>query len=683
MSDKLSIDKIGPVAIVRLTNPPRNFLGPVVRGALSRAFADLAADTQIAGVVLTGSDGLFSTGFNVAAPDMRAGVPDLRQLCQQIEDMPKPVVAALFGVASGAGLELALAAHARVALRATKVGMPDISVGLIPSGGGTQRLAHLLGADRALAVMLSGEVVPVTHPRVEGLTDEMVPTGVEKAAVTYLTRLIEKELPLRRTRDRQYGLSDPVAFQKALTDCRAALGPDAHLPEKRLVDCVERALLLPFEQAEEFEAVAFLECAASDYAQGLLHVQLAQRRAPNMPEAVKSQPQPVEQYGVIGGGAVGAGLVQAALLSGHRVIWFERSAQALEAARARLLSALASSDTDEETARACLAQLSLTEDLRDLAQADLLIEAVADNAQTKAQVFAAMDAVLPAAAVMLSHSGTLPVALIAQASGRTGQVMCFHMVPGAPLAELILNEQTNPSAVVTAAQALRKIGVLPIRAGGGGGGIGARMIAALRDAADFVLGLGAQPSDIDSVLSRYGLRAGVFAAMDSVGLEVIQRRAAQMDQRNTYALQHLNRIERLISEGRKGRAAGAGFLDWIDGKPVLGACSGAVPDETILQLCLGAMMNEGARLLREGIALRPSDVDLVMIRHFGFPAWRGGPLQAADSAGLFTLAQAMKPYEDVAPRLFAPDPGIAKLIRNGERLDTLNAVGRNRRRIDD
>ena len=380
---------------------------------------------------------------------------------------------------------------------------------------------------------------------------------------------------------------------------------------------------------------------------------------------------------------MGVGLVQAALLAGHRVIWFERNAQAIETALARLQSGLAASGTDQETLRACLAQLSQTTVLRDMSQADLLIEAVADNAETKAQVFAAMEAVLPAATVMLSHSGTLPVAPIARASGRAGQLMGFHTVPGAALAELIPAAQTSPSAVVTAANALRKIGVLPIRAGGGGGGIGARMIAALRDAADFALSLGAHPAEVDTVLSRYGLRAGVFAAMDSVGLEIIQRRAAQLHQKNTYALQHLNRIEQLILEGRKGRAAGHGFLDWDAGKPVLGAGSGAVPDETILHLCLGAMMNEGARLLREGGALRPSDIDLVMIRLYGFPAWRGGPMQAADSAGLFTLVHATRPFADVAPRLFAADPGIATLIRNGDRLDVLNAVGRNRRRIDD
>lgn len=685
MSQKLTIERIGPVAVVRLTNPPRNFLGPVMRADLSAALTDLMADTRVSGVVLTGSEGLFSTGYNAAAPDMRDGVPSLRALCRQIEDCEKPVVAALFGVALGAGLELALAAHARVALRSARVGMPDVAVGLIPAAGGTQRLARMLGADRALALMLSGQVVPVTHPRVAGLMDEMVPAGVEKAAVAVLTDLISGARPMQRSRDRTEGLADPAAFQRALTDCRAALGDTASVTETALVDCVERALLLPFDMAESFEELAYAECAGSEHAQGLLHVQLAQRRAPNMPEAVSAKPQNLVRLGVVGGGAVAAGLVQAALLAGKSVIWFERNETALNTAQKRLQKGLEDAHIDAETRRACAAQLTQTTELRDLREADWVIEAVADNADTKEQVFTALGQVLPASVGIMSHTGTLPIAPVAMASGRVGQVVGFHMMPGTSLAEVIPGPGSGARFVVTAAHLLQQMGILPVRAGGGGGTIGARMQAALRDAADYLLGLGVHPAHIDAVLVRYGLRGGVFATMDALGLETVLRRASQLHDRDRFALTHLARVEALRAQGRTGRAAGHGFLDWHEGRPVASADRPAsgVSDDEIVHLCLGAMMNEGARLLREEKALRPSDIDLVMIRHHGFPAGRGGPMQAADRIGLFTLVRAMKPHQDIAPRLFAPDPGIAKLIRNGETLDVLNAVGRSRRRIDE
>ena len=688
MSQKLALERIGPIAVLRLTNPPRNFLGPVVRAEMSQALTALAADATVEGVLLTGSEGLFSTGYNPASPEMRAGTPTLRTLCRQVEEMPKPVVAVLFGAVLGAGLELALAAHARVALRTTRIGMPDIAVGLIPAAGGTQRLPRILGADRALAMMLSGQTLPITHARVQGIADEIVTEGVEKAGAIWLARLIAGEIPVQRSAERTEGLADPMAYQTALNDCRVALGANPPVTERSLVDCVERALLLPFAMAEDFEQVAFEECENSDYAQGLLHVQLAQRRAPNMPEAVSAKPLPVGHLGVVGGGAVGSALVQGALSAGLSVTWFERSPEALDTARARLDSLFESVAMPADTRKACLERLTLSVNLRDLSHADVLIEAVADNMRTKEQVFAALDKVMPTSAILLSHTGTLPIAPIAKISGRVGQVLGLHMVPGPAatrLAELIPGAQSSAVAVVTAAAVLNKMGVLSVRCASGGGSIGGRMIAALRDAADFAVSQGATPAQVDTALAGFGMGVGVFAAMDSIGLDTVRRRAAQLHLRESHALHHLARIEGLLTEGRSGRTAGAGFFDWVEGKPVPrpeDGTGGALSEPLILRLCLGAMMNEGARLLREGIALRPSDIDLVMIRHHGFPVWRGGPMQAADRMRLFALNTAMKPYADTAPRLFAPDPGVAALIKNGEHLEVLNAVGRGRRRID-
>ncbi len=671
--------------MLRLANPPRNFLGPVLRAELSQTLSDLEHAPDVAGVLLTGSDGLFSTGYNAASPEMREGAPSLAQLCRQIEDMQKPVVAALFGVAHGAGLELALAAHGRVALRSAVVGMPDIAVGLIPSAGGTQRLPRLLGADRALALLLSGLTLPVIHPRVSGLVDEIVTDGVEQAAADRLRQMIAGTLPIMRTRDRRDGLSDPAAFARSIQTCRDALGPDAPPHERLLVDCVERALLLPFDAAEAFEELAFAECQASDHAQGLLHVQLAQRRAHNMPEALAATPQPVGRIAVIGGGATAAALVFHALRAGQPVTWFERSAEASEAALTRLHRLIEASHLDADTRRTLPDKLTQTTDLRDLGQADLVIEAVADNPGTKAQVFEALANVAAGTAILLSHSATLPVAPIADAAGRISTVLGFYCPAGGQssgLAELVPGPHTSTASVVTAAEALRSIGVQPVRTGSHGGTIGQRMVAALRDAAVYCLSLGAAPAQVDAALVAFGLTGGVFAQIDSLGLDVVLRRAEQLHRPEAYALAHLNHLRAVAGQGRTGRAAGAGVLDWSDGQPVPVDPSAAGPSQDqIVQLCLGAMMNEGARLLREGVALRPSDIDLVMVRHHGFPAWRGGPMNAADRIGLFTLTRQMAVYAEQAPRIFAPDPGIAELIKNGEHLEVLNAIGRNRRRI--
>lgn len=681
-------ERIGDIAVLRLTNPPRNFLGPLVRAELSAQLDAVAADATVRGIMLTGSDGLFSAGYNVASPEMRDGAPVLADLCDRIDAFPKPVVATLFGAVAGAGLELALAAHARLALENTRIGLPEISVGLIPAAGGTQRLARLIGADRALAVMLSGQVVPVSHPRMTGVVDEILQDGVEKAGLAYLRRLIDAEIPLRRSSVVQDGFTDPMAYQKSIRDCRAALGANAPLPERRLVDCVERALLLPFEAGCAFEEAAFEECAQSDYAQGLLHVQLARRRAPNMPEAILATPQAITHVGVVGGGATAAALVQGALDGGLNVFWYERSPEAHDAARARLIRLFSATKMQPAAQEARLDRLSQTVDLRVLGDAGLVIEAVADNLQTKLQVFAALQSVLPASTILVSHTQTLPIDPIARASGHAGQVVGMYCPPATPktrLAELIPGPHSTPETVVTVADALTRMGVLPVRCGSEGGTIGLRMLCVLRDAAVFLLDQGEHPARIDRALAAMGMGNGVFMPMDVLGLENVLKRTAQLHDHGRFALDHLGQIKTLVAQRHTGRAAGQGFLTWQDDGALLVDAPETGPHsmEAIAHLCLGAMINEGAKLLREQVALRPSDIDLVVIRHLGFPAWQGGPMHMADRMGLFNVIRAMKPYEGAALRLFAPDPGIARLILNGEGFDVLNAIGRGRRKIDD
>ncbi|SMO84754.1 3-hydroxyacyl-CoA dehydrogenase [Thalassovita litoralis] len=687
MSLKLSQERIGDIAVLRLTNPPRNFLGPIVRAELAALLEELERDTAVRGIMLTGSGGLFSAGYNVASPEMRDGAPSLADLCDRIDGFPKPVVATLFGAVTGAGLELALAAHARLALKDTRIGLPEISVGLIPSAGGTQRLPRLIGADRALAVMLSGQVVPVSHPRLAGLVDELHGDGVEKAGLAYLHRLIKGQLPLRRSSQVPDGFADPVAYQTSVRDCRAALGETAPLPERLLVDCVERALLLPFSAGQAFEETAFQDCVASDYARGLLHVQLARRRAPNMPEAISAKPQEVTHLGVIGGGAAAAAMVQGALEGGLTVTWYERTPEAAEAARTRLVALLRTANVQATGQPAQLAHLNQTTELRDLAETDLVIEAVADNLQTKVQVFSALETVLPASVMMVCHTQTLPIDPIARASGRERQVVGLYCPPATPqtrLAELIPGPHSAPTTVVTVADVLMRMGVLPVRCGSGGGTIGMRLLCALRDAALFVADQGVSPAYVDHALVRMGMGSPVFATMDGQGLELVQKRAAQLHDHARFALHHLERVKALLAQGRTGRTAGQGFLTWQDGAVHADSATTApLSAETIAHLCLGALINEGAKLLREDVALRPSDIDLVAIRHLGFPAWQGGPMHMADRVGLFNVIRAMKPYESTAPHLFAPDPGIARLVLNGEGFDVLNAIGRGRRKIDD
>ena len=688
MGQKVTIDRLGSVAILRLSNPPRNYLGPLVRADLSAALTKAEGDVGVTGIVLSGVGGLFSYGHNPVRPDLREGTPSLAQLCLQIEDCKKPVVACVFGLALGAGFELALAAHARVALSGTRIGLTDIANGYIPGAGGTQRLPRLVGGETALRMLQTGQILDVADPQLSALFDEVVQTDAETAAVALLNAIIDSGDHPTKTRDRVDGFADPAAYQKAIAKYRAALGTAPRLVHRAVLETVEAAQLLPFEAGAALEEALYGDCAQSDEAQGLLHLALAQRRTTNLPEATNATARKVSVLGIIGSGPSARALVAAALQAGLAVLWFERDVDAVERALKRLEYLFETEKVPPETQSSWMLQLVPIHRLDDLAEADVVIEAVADTPHTKSQVMRALSRFMPQQAVLVAHSATQSVDQIAKDTGRAGQILGLHLIPAplrARVAEIIPGSETDPESVVTLHAVLERLKINPVWCGSRGGSIGMRMLAAQREAANFALRLGASPAQVDTALLGFGMSNGVFAPLDMVGFTSELSRMAQLHNREQYPLEHLARLSALINEGRKGRGDGGGFYDWDDNRPNprdTDQPGRNAPDAQRLQhLMLGAMMNEGARLLREGVALRPSDIDLVMVRNYGFPAWRGGPMNAADRIGLFTLARAMKPHAKACPRLFAADPGIEALIRNGETLDVLNGVGANRRQI--
>ncbi len=688
VEDLVAIERAGRVAILRLVNPPLNLLGPYIRAQLAEQFGRLVDDPEVNAIVLTGGANTFSEGHNQLRPEKRFGGASLAAICLQIEDSPKPVIACLTGAALGAGLELALAAHRRVAQADTRIGMTDIALGVIPGAGGTQRLSRLVGAQTTLKLLLSGMVIKASDPHLAVVMDKVVETDALNTAIALAQDVASAGGKLVKTRDRRDGFKDSQAFLEAIKSCRAAFGPHTRFAQHAILRTVENALVLPFMAGQAMEDDLYKECLASDDAQGNLHMILAVRRLVNLPEAGAAKPQAGQCLGIVGAGPAAISLVLAALESGLPTVWFERDEAAANAAKARLEQRLDAQKMPTDQWYALMQRLTVTHDPQRLTEADLVIEAVADNAQTKQQVMEWLAGIMPSATILVTHSATLPVDQIAEASGRAGQVVGMYGVPGAHrarLAELIPGSKTSAVATMTLHAVLNRIGISAIRCGSQGGTIGARMVAACRDAADFALDLGATPGQVDKALVGFGKANGVFGPLDMVGLEHELAQAMQTYQASRYPSRHLARLRELIAEGRTGRAAGKGFYDWVNGVPQARSSDRPRPDapdaETIAKICLGAMMNEGARLLREGVALRASDIDVVMVRSHGFPAWRGGVMNAADQLGLFTLQQATKPYAEAAPRLFALDPGIDELIWNGEGFAVLNGVGAKRRRI--
>ena len=684
------------VAIVRMDVPPGNHMTQGLRSAIIEVFDDLSDYPDVKSVVLTGVGISFSMGLDLRELERPAGRPSMAEVCAKVEGFDRPVVAVLHGITQGSGLELALACHGRVAQADARIAMPDVAMGMIPSAGGTQRLPRLIGAARALEILMSGRLYSIRAAQCEGIADEVVSADVMSSALARARVLAGAGLIA--TRDREDGFSDPSGYQAAL---KAARSGSRDWVAGRISDCVEAAQLLPFDGGLEFEAAAAEDCLDSDLSRALRHMFFAERRGEKMPEVAGVSTQGVQVLGVVGGGIAASMIVVAAINVGLRVVQFERSAEAQEAARARVEGLLRQiGDGAGLTASALSLRMGLlqsTHVLSDLGQADAIIEAVADNADTKAQVFAALNAVAKKDAIFMTNSLVLPIEPMAAASGRPGQVLGMHLHGPAysnRLAELTIDGQTDPVAIARAIGLAQRMGKFSMRGGAGAGGIGERITAALRDSLWGMIRRGVAPMAIDNAMRGYGFAAGPLQFMDAVGLDVCLTRMKMMAGVGRVASSHTAALEVLVDAGRLGEKSGAGFYDWSAGgeapqdDPSLGTVlsgvtqnGGSLRGNEIVMRALAAMANEGARLLRENVALRPSDIDTVMVHAYHFPRAKGGPMKAADLIGLFEMGRLLTVLQKEDATLYDPDPGFAALSRNGEDFEVLNKRVLNRRHI--
>jgi len=686
------------VALLHLSNPPINALAAPLRQSLAQWLSDLADDHSVDAVVIAAKGSVFSIGLDIRELDEPIKPPSLSEGCTLIDDFPKPVVAALQGMVLGGGMELALACHGRVAQGQTTIGFPDISLGLSPAAGGTQLLPRLVGAKTALDLLLSGRSMSVRGDEFSNIFNRIVDDGEEEAALSLALSMVGAVQPSSARTD---GFAEGATYQAEIRERRKALdrGGLADVAE-RIVDCVEAAQLLPYHAGLEFEAAAFDDCLASDQSRALRHAYFAERRTANMPELGVKKENEIKVVGVVGGGPAAAMIALACLDAGRNVVLFERNADAIEAARGRITAVY---DTAISARRITIsardermAQLRFTDGLGDLSGADLIIEAVADNPQTKTQVFAAIGRIAGPQTTLATNSLILPIGPIAARSGCPNRFLGLHMHMPAHvnrLAEVIVHERTDEQAVADVVGLLHRMNKIAVHVAGGHGGVGERIIAALRDACTGMLRMGTDAWDVDKALKTYGFSMGPLQQMDMVGLDTCLARARAMSGAEGFAQAHITLLEEMVAAGRLGVKSGQGFHDWRDGNgvpkadptlgDVLNAEGKALKSGEILLRSVAAMANAGARALRAEVALRPSDIDTVMIHAYHYPRWRGGPMKAADLLGIFELQQALKGLAAENPVLYTPDPGFAALARNHENFEALNKLGRKRRKIPD
>jgi 3-hydroxyacyl-CoA dehydrogenase len=667
------LERDGDVAHLVVDHPPVNAASHAVRAGLVEQLHVAIADPTVRAVVLRCAGRTFVAGADITEFGRPPRDPWLPTVCDALEDSPKPVVAALHGTALGGGLELALACHGRIALASAKVGLPEVKLGLIPGAGGTQRLPRLVGAERALAIMLSGEPATAHAAREAGLVDAVVdepvagaeddrpgtphrpPADLLAAAASALARRLADAGAPRRTRERAVDPASVPAGGLVDLQARAAAVARGQTAPARIAEAVHAAATQPFEAGMAVERRLFEASRNDPQSRALRHLFFAERAAGKLD--TPAEPIDVRRIAVIGAGTMGSGIALACLEAGYEVVLVDADAAALDRGAERVRSTLDAAVAKGRLARATaderLVRLRTAASLRAAADCDLAIEAVFENLDLKRRVFAELDAVVRPGALLATNTSYLDVDAIAGATQRAPDVLGLHFFSPAhvmKLVEVVRGRETSRTALATGVAVAKRLGKWPIVTANATGFVGNRMLQAYGRENQLLLLEGATPWQVDAALERFGMAMGPNAVLDLAGLDVGWRaRRERKDLPNDP--RYFRVADALVEAGRLGQKSGRGSYRYdangrsrtpdpevealiVAESAKLGIARRAIQDDEIVERCVHALINEGARLLDEGVTARASDVDVAWVHGYGFPRWRGGPLQYADELGL-------------------------------------------------
>lgn len=698
MSEVVKIDVVDGIAVPTIDNPPVNALSFAVRKGLYEAVERVDADPSITSIVIAAKGKTFPAGADISEFGKTPQRPLLPELINRIEACTKPVIAGLHGTVLGGGFELALGAHYRLAQNAVKIGLPEVNLGVLPGAGGTQRVPRLSGPDIAVRLMISGEPVGAETAAAYRLIDGRVEGDVASACLALARKLRTVDIPLRPTRDRDEGFQDVMGYFALLEEARDELdNPDLIAPA-RIIDCIEAALLLPFDIGIAYERAAFEECLESDVSKALRHAFFAERNAAKLPEVRSVEPRPLNVAAVIGAGTMGVGIALASLTAGMSVYLCEQNDEALKTGLSRINAALDSSvkkgKMKPQMKDLLLTRLRSGTELQECAIADVVIEAVPEDMALKKKVLGAVARVAKPGAIIASNTSYLDLNELAIATGRARDVIGLHFFSPAhvtKLLEVVIADATSPDVTASALALAKKMGKFAVPSGVADGFIGNRILTAYRTACDHLLEDGASVAQIDGAMQRFGFRLGPFLVADMAGLDISwarrKRLAAERDPLERYV-----RIGDLLCEsGRFGQKTAKGYYAYPNGprKPEIDpevteiiiaertareVTPRSFSDIDIWERAVLAMVNAGAELLRTGVARKPADIDTVMLHGYGFPRWHGGPMQWADARGALAVRNALQRLADEEDQKFwAPSPLFDEVIKAGGGFAALNA----------
>ncbi len=662
------------IAVITFNNPPVNGLGHGLRKAIVEGVDRANANPAIKAIVVSGSARAFSGGADVTefGTPKASQAPTLRTVIEVLEQSAKPVVAAIDGVCLGGGLELALGAHYRVAAASAKVGLPEVKLGILPGAGGTQRLPRVVGLEKALNMIVSGQIVKAATLADTAIFDQVVEADPVAAAVAFAGK-IDAQAPLKRIRDLKVADADADAL---LLNARNGVSATAgRFPAPAAcVDAVAASASMAFDDGLAFERKLFTQLMSSPESLALRHVFAAERAATKIPDVPSDTPlRKIERVGVIGAGTMGGGITMNYLNVGIPVLLLEQKSEALERGVATIRknyeNTMKKGRLTAAQVQERMALLSTTLSYDDLKDVDLVIEAVFEEMGVKEAVFRELDRVIKPGAILASNTSTLDVDKIASFTKRPEDVIGLHFFSPAnvmKLLEIVRGEKTAKDVLATCIDMAKKIGKKPVVSGVCDGFIGNRMLYAYRDAADEIMLQGASPSQIDGALEKFGFAMGPYRVGDLAGLDIgwaIRKRKKEADPQSYEEVV----ADKLCEAGRFGQKTGAGWYRYVAGdrKPHVdpevetlvdafrknkGITPRKIEDREIVERCVFALANEGAKILEEGIALRASDIDIVYLNGYGFPLHRGGPMHYAQQAGLFNVVRALRQFGAVSAR---------------------------------
>jgi 3-hydroxyacyl-CoA dehydrogenase len=676
----------GEIAVVTVDNPPVNALKHEVRAGLAEALRQAREDPAISAVVIGCAGRTFFAGADITEFGKPPQPPGLGDVISKIQAMPKPVVAAVHGTALGGGFEVALACHFRVAVATARVGLHEVKLGLLPGAGGTQRLPRLVGPEKALRMIVTGDPIGAGEAQADGIIDEIVEGDPIAGAVAFARRAVAEKRPLSRVRDRDDKLAPARADPKPFDEAAAALTRRLRGREApaACVEAVRNAFTLPFDEGLRRESEVFRKLVAGDQSKAQRHVFFAEREAakvPNLPAG--TEPRRIARAAVLGGGTMGGGIAMCFANAGIPVTVIETSGELLQKGRDRIAgnyrTTMARGGLSAEDMERRLGLIAGAVGLDAAAEADVVIEAVFEDMALKKRVFAELDRVAKPGAVLATNTSTLDVDEIARATNRPQDVVGMHFFSPANvmrLLEIVRGATSAPDAVGTALAVGRRLGKVPVVVGVCYGFVGNRMLLQRSVEAERLLLEGALPQDVEAALVEFGLPMGPFAMIDLAGLDVGQ---LIRKSRGEHAI-----IEDALCEaGRLGQKNGKGYFRYEAGsrtpipdlevERIILVASGRrgiarrkIGEDEIVERMVLPMINEGARILEEGIAARPGDIDVVWVYGYGWPVWRGGPMYYADSLGLGHVRDRLAFYAersgDVSLR---PAPLITRLAAEG------------------